>query len=211
MQPSFIPQLTNLADLEELASTTQILTSEPGTLTSEDVTTAAEIVNQLLQSPNATEVRTGDPSQSKSKDWTQLLKNSILNVFAERQGGSNSNRQPTAQRFGWDPRKQRNFGVKRFALWMHTCVNRFVGVGATTVAFQVPTSSSSYRHQDLISFSPCFLFDVKPHGDAGRPRREPRPGYQLVSVWSGSAKPGGAVCASSHYKHKRSPVHLARR
>lgn len=98
MQLSFIPQLTSPADLEVLASATQILTSDPEKLTPENVTTAAEIVNQLLQSPNATEVRTGDLSQSKSKELTQLLKNSILNVFAERQGGSTSHRQPAAQR-----------------------------------------------------------------------------------------------------------------
>lgn len=55
---SFLSQLTSAADLEALAATTQILTSKPEELTAENVTTAAEIVNTLLLSPNATEVQT---------------------------------------------------------------------------------------------------------------------------------------------------------
>ncbi|XP_022619744.1 adhesion G-protein coupled receptor G7-like [Seriola dumerili] len=47
--------LTNVADLETLASSTQILTSRPGELTADNITTAAHIVNTLLLSPNATE------------------------------------------------------------------------------------------------------------------------------------------------------------
>ncbi|KAM8722249.1 adhesion G-protein coupled receptor G7 [Acanthopagrus schlegelii] len=47
--------LTSPADLESLASSTQILTSQPEELTAENVTTAAQIVDRLLRSPNATE------------------------------------------------------------------------------------------------------------------------------------------------------------
>ncbi|XP_073318814.1 adhesion G-protein coupled receptor G7 [Pagrus major] len=47
--------LTSPADLESLASSTQILTSKPEELTAENVTTAAQIVDRLLRSPNATE------------------------------------------------------------------------------------------------------------------------------------------------------------
>ncbi|KAK2857244.1 hypothetical protein Q5P01_005979 [Channa striata] len=47
--------LTSAADLETLASSTQILTSRPEELTAENVTAAAHIVNTLLLSPNATE------------------------------------------------------------------------------------------------------------------------------------------------------------
>ncbi|KAF3688268.1 Adhesion G-protein coupled receptor G7 [Channa argus] len=47
--------LTSAADLETLASSTQILTSRPEELTAENVTAAAQIVNTLLLSPNATE------------------------------------------------------------------------------------------------------------------------------------------------------------
>ncbi|KAK2917242.1 hypothetical protein Q8A73_003988 [Channa argus] len=47
--------LTSAADLETLASSTQILTSKPEELTAENVTAAAQIVNTLLLSPNATE------------------------------------------------------------------------------------------------------------------------------------------------------------
>lgn len=53
----FLSQLTDAADLETLASSTQILTSRPEELTAENVTTAAQIANTLLLSPNATEVR----------------------------------------------------------------------------------------------------------------------------------------------------------
>ncbi|XP_038584939.1 adhesion G-protein coupled receptor G7-like [Micropterus salmoides] len=52
---SFLSQLTGPADLEMLASSTQILTSNPEELTAENVTTAAQIANTLLLSPNATE------------------------------------------------------------------------------------------------------------------------------------------------------------
>ncbi|XP_033182367.1 adhesion G-protein coupled receptor G7-like [Anabas testudineus] len=47
--------LTSVADLETLAASTQILTSRPEELTVENVTAAAQIVNTLLLSPNATE------------------------------------------------------------------------------------------------------------------------------------------------------------
>lgn len=47
-----------MADLETLAASTQILTSRPEELTVENVTAAAQIVNTLLLSPNATEVQT---------------------------------------------------------------------------------------------------------------------------------------------------------
>ncbi|XP_074520245.1 adhesion G-protein coupled receptor G7-like [Halichoeres trimaculatus] len=47
--------LTTPADLEILASSTQILTSRPEALTAKNVTTAAQIANTLLLSPNATE------------------------------------------------------------------------------------------------------------------------------------------------------------
>ncbi|XP_076580294.1 adhesion G-protein coupled receptor G7-like [Chaetodon auriga] len=47
--------LTSLADLESLATSTQILTSNPEELTAENITAAARIVNTLLLSPNATE------------------------------------------------------------------------------------------------------------------------------------------------------------
>ena len=56
---SFLSQLTSPADFESLAASAQILTSNPGELTAEDVTAAAQIANTLLKSPNATEVRTG--------------------------------------------------------------------------------------------------------------------------------------------------------
>ncbi|XP_059183533.1 adhesion G-protein coupled receptor G7-like [Centropristis striata] len=48
--------LTSPAALETLASSTQILTSKPEELTAENITTAAQITNTLLLSPNATEV-----------------------------------------------------------------------------------------------------------------------------------------------------------
>ncbi|XP_044044623.1 adhesion G-protein coupled receptor G7-like [Siniperca chuatsi] len=47
--------LTSSANLEMLASSTQILTSKPEELTAENVTAAAQIANTLLLSPNATE------------------------------------------------------------------------------------------------------------------------------------------------------------
>lgn len=47
--------LTSPADLEALAASTQILTSRPEDLTAENITTAAQIANTLLSSPNATE------------------------------------------------------------------------------------------------------------------------------------------------------------
>ncbi|KAI3366213.1 hypothetical protein L3Q82_010034, partial [Scortum barcoo] len=47
--------LTSPADLESLATSTQILTSRPEELTAENVTVAAQIANTLLRSPNATE------------------------------------------------------------------------------------------------------------------------------------------------------------
>ncbi|XP_076580295.1 adhesion G-protein coupled receptor G7-like [Chaetodon auriga] len=47
--------LTSLADLESLATSTQILTSNPEELTAENITAAARIVNTLLLSPNTTE------------------------------------------------------------------------------------------------------------------------------------------------------------
>ncbi|GLD67993.1 adhesion G-protein coupled receptor G7 [Lates japonicus] len=47
--------LTSVADLETLASSTQILTSKPEELTADNVTTAAQIANTLLLSPQATE------------------------------------------------------------------------------------------------------------------------------------------------------------
>ncbi|KAL3999947.1 Ig heavy chain Mem5-like protein [Sarotherodon galilaeus] len=47
--------LTSPADLETLATSTQILTSNPEELTAENVTAAAEIANTLLLSANATE------------------------------------------------------------------------------------------------------------------------------------------------------------
>lgn len=52
-----VPQLTSEADLEQLASSTQILTSNPENLTANDIKTAVEIANTLLLSPNATEVQ----------------------------------------------------------------------------------------------------------------------------------------------------------
>lgn len=54
---SFPSQLTSPADLESLATHTQLLTSVPENLTSENITTAAQITNTLLLSPNATEVQ----------------------------------------------------------------------------------------------------------------------------------------------------------
>lgn len=62
---SFICQLTNPADLETLATSTQILTSKPEELTAENVTTAAQIANTLLLSPNTTEVRTTEVKKKK--------------------------------------------------------------------------------------------------------------------------------------------------
>uniref|UniRef100_A0A8C7X2T4 EGF-like domain-containing protein n=1 Tax=Oryzias sinensis TaxID=183150 RepID=A0A8C7X2T4_9TELE len=50
-----LQNLTSGADLELLASSTQILTSQPEEMKSENVTAAAQIANTLLQSPNATE------------------------------------------------------------------------------------------------------------------------------------------------------------
>ncbi|MEQ2249166.1 hypothetical protein ILYODFUR_026579 [Ilyodon furcidens] len=47
--------LTSLADLEILASSTQLLTSRPGYLTPENITVAAQIANTLLLSPNTSE------------------------------------------------------------------------------------------------------------------------------------------------------------
>ncbi|XP_070787023.1 adhesion G-protein coupled receptor G7 [Enoplosus armatus] len=47
--------LTSPADLEMLATSTQILTSKPEELTAENVTAAAQIANTLLLYPNATE------------------------------------------------------------------------------------------------------------------------------------------------------------
>ncbi|XP_047432929.1 adhesion G-protein coupled receptor G7-like isoform X2 [Mugil cephalus] len=47
--------LDGAADLETLASSTQILTSTPENLTAEEVTTAVQITNTLLLSPNASE------------------------------------------------------------------------------------------------------------------------------------------------------------
>ncbi|XP_047211762.1 adhesion G-protein coupled receptor G7 isoform X2 [Girardinichthys multiradiatus] len=47
--------LTSLADLEILASSTQLLTSRPGDLTAENITVAAQIANTLLLSPNTSE------------------------------------------------------------------------------------------------------------------------------------------------------------
>ncbi|XP_070814250.1 adhesion G-protein coupled receptor G7 [Chaetodon trifascialis] len=47
--------LTSLADLESLATSTQILTSNPEELTAENIIAAAQIVNTLLLSPNTTE------------------------------------------------------------------------------------------------------------------------------------------------------------
>ncbi|XP_028998935.1 mucin-2 [Betta splendens] len=47
--------LTHVVDLETLAASTQILTSNPKELTSENVTTAAEIVNTLLLTSNTTQ------------------------------------------------------------------------------------------------------------------------------------------------------------
>ncbi|XP_023805210.1 adhesion G-protein coupled receptor G7 isoform X2 [Oryzias latipes] len=50
-----LQNLTSGADLELLASSTQILTSQPEEMKSENITAAAQIANTLLQSPNATE------------------------------------------------------------------------------------------------------------------------------------------------------------
>ncbi|KAM4601678.1 adhesion G-protein coupled receptor G7-like [Polymixia lowei] len=47
--------LTNQADLLTLATSTQVLTSRPDQLTPDNITTAASIVNTLLQSANVTE------------------------------------------------------------------------------------------------------------------------------------------------------------
>ncbi|KAM9334325.1 adhesion G-protein coupled receptor G7-like [Symphorus nematophorus] len=47
--------LTSPADLESLATSTQILTSNPEELTAENITAAVQITNTLLLSPNATE------------------------------------------------------------------------------------------------------------------------------------------------------------
>ncbi|XP_047432933.1 adhesion G-protein coupled receptor G7-like [Mugil cephalus] len=47
--------LNSTEDLETLASSTQILTSTPENLTAEEVTTAVQITNTLLLSPNASE------------------------------------------------------------------------------------------------------------------------------------------------------------
>lgn len=55
---SFLSQLTSPVDLETLATSTQILTSIPEELTTENVTTAAQIASKLLLSPNTTEVQT---------------------------------------------------------------------------------------------------------------------------------------------------------
>lgn len=52
----FVLQLTSGANLEALASSAQILTSNPENLESENITTAAQIANMLLLFPNATEV-----------------------------------------------------------------------------------------------------------------------------------------------------------
>ncbi|RVE75546.1 hypothetical protein OJAV_G00017850 [Oryzias javanicus] len=50
-----LKNLTSGADLEVLASSTQILTSKPDEMKSENITAATQIANTLLQSPNATE------------------------------------------------------------------------------------------------------------------------------------------------------------
>ncbi|XP_054864256.1 adhesion G-protein coupled receptor G7 isoform X2 [Amphiprion ocellaris] len=71
--------LTSAADLEILATSTQILTSRPEELTSENVTAAARIANTLLLSPNATEsVRVAAVATV-----SQLLNASVLDNAAE--------------------------------------------------------------------------------------------------------------------------------
>ncbi|XP_041834318.1 adhesion G-protein coupled receptor G7 [Melanotaenia boesemani] len=78
--------LTSVEDLETLASSTQILTSRPEELTAENVTTAAQIANTLLLSPNATEsirvaavatvsqlLNTSVPDSMEENDATQSL------------------------------------------------------------------------------------------------------------------------------------------
>lgn len=58
IQANVFPQLGQ-ADPELLATQTQILTSDPELLTPAEVTTAAQIANDLLLSPNTTEVPGG--------------------------------------------------------------------------------------------------------------------------------------------------------
>ena len=65
-------QLTSPADLEKLASSTQILTSNSETLTTDDIKTAAQIANTLLSSPNATEVQTHHRQISVSWKSTRM-------------------------------------------------------------------------------------------------------------------------------------------
>lgn len=62
----FCPQLADPADLDQLAASTLILTSVPEQLTPENVTTAAQIANQLLKLSNATKVQ----KKRKTKEAT---------------------------------------------------------------------------------------------------------------------------------------------
>ncbi|KAF3688267.1 Adhesion G-protein coupled receptor G7 [Channa argus] len=108
--------LTSAADLETLASSTQILTSRPEELTAENVTAAAQIVNTLLLSPNATEVRTNTTvtlrrtlcDQPRFGPVETNTKSVQKYWFEERQGGSSSHSQPTAER-----QRARQHGGKR--------------------------------------------------------------------------------------------------
>uniref|UniRef100_A0A665TK68 Adhesion G protein-coupled receptor G7 n=1 Tax=Echeneis naucrates TaxID=173247 RepID=A0A665TK68_ECHNA len=73
----FDKQLTTGADLETLASSTQILTSRPEDLTPENITTASQIADSLLRVPNVTEVIT---SHSRRWDSSQSLLQSVQPV-----------------------------------------------------------------------------------------------------------------------------------
>lgn len=53
-----------------MATSAQILTSNPEELTAENITAAAQIANTLLLSPNATEVRTVKPNSRSRKSCT---------------------------------------------------------------------------------------------------------------------------------------------
>lgn len=52
----FPPQITDPGQFEQLATSTQILTSVPQELTPDNITKAAEITDRLLNSTNITEV-----------------------------------------------------------------------------------------------------------------------------------------------------------
>ena len=63
----FLSQLNGSADLETLAASAQMLTSQPENLTAEEVTTAAQIADTLLSSENVSQVRNNKPTEKQLK------------------------------------------------------------------------------------------------------------------------------------------------